>query len=499
MQRKRDIPLFFLLLFAIVFATRLCHRSILWADEDYHLAAAIQVLYGKVPYRDIWYDKPPLNLGFYLLFGARVGWALRLAGAVFITAASALAFRFASRLWTRREGFLAALLLAFYLVFYLPDSTIPLEPDTLMIAPHLGAVYLAWRRRPLAAGLACGVAFLLNAKGLFVLLVCAIFFMPGLTAPSILPIASLLAGFLLPNALVLGSLAWLGAFGEYIQQVWKWGFLYFGIPAADAARKGLGLAVHWAGFHAALLIGAALYWWKSRTRQALDLALWAAVSLVGAGLGWRFTPRYFNQLLPALVIPAARGIALAWEAHGAGFGAVGFRWIAVRAALLVSLVVPMIRFGPRYVELGRDELAGSPHHWRDIAMDRDSQEAAGIVNGLARSGDSIFVWGYRPNVVAYTRLPIASRFWDSQPLTGVPADRHLASAQPILAGERALANRMDLANSTPEFLVDGLSLLNPRLDIRNYPDLRPWLSHYCPVGRTGLTLIYRRCEGASSQ
>src|SRR5262249_13552939 len=49
-------------LFLAVLASRLCHVNLLWADEDYHLAAAIQTLHGKLPYRDFWYDKPPLNL-----------------------------------------------------------------------------------------------------------------------------------------------------------------------------------------------------------------------------------------------------------------------------------------------------------------------------------------------------------------------------------------------------------------------------------------------------
>ena len=44
-----------------------------------------------------------------------------------------------------------------------------------MILPHLAAVYLAWKQKPLAAGLAAGLAFALNIKGLAVLLVCLIF------------------------------------------------------------------------------------------------------------------------------------------------------------------------------------------------------------------------------------------------------------------------------------------------------------------------------------
>src|ERR1700676_160934 len=125
---KRPI-LFWLCLFALILISRLCHFSILWADEDYHLAAAIQVQHGKLPYRDFWYDKPPLNLVFYLLFGARTGIALRIADTVFLCLCCILIYCFASRLWSSREGFFAAAALAFFLIFYLPPGIIPLEPD----------------------------------------------------------------------------------------------------------------------------------------------------------------------------------------------------------------------------------------------------------------------------------------------------------------------------------------------------------------------------------
>src|SRR5690242_15556141 len=113
--------------------SRLCHVNILWADEDYHLAAAIQVLHGKMLYRDVWYDKPPLTALVAVLFGAWPGWHLRIAGSVVAAVSSAVAFRFAAGLWGRLEGYWAAGLLAFSCIFYLPAATIPLEPDTLMI------------------------------------------------------------------------------------------------------------------------------------------------------------------------------------------------------------------------------------------------------------------------------------------------------------------------------------------------------------------------------
>jgi hypothetical protein len=460
-RAHREAVLFWLCLFAAVLSARLCHARVLWADEDYHLAAAIQVLFGKVPYRDFWYDKPPLNLAFYLLFGARTGVVLRVADALFVCFCCALAYRFASRLWMRREGFLAAGALAFFLIFYLSPGIIPLEPDTFLLAPHLGAVYLAWRRRPFLSGLVAGIAFQLSPKGAFVLASAALF------APASLPM--LVMGFLIPAAITLGWLAAAGAWTGYFEQVWRWGLLYAGTPQNG---RGLANVFHWLGFHAALVLGAGWYWIKDKSPDRVKTLGWCALSLVAAAIGWRFAPRYFIQLLPALAIPAACGYSRATR--------------TMRALIVIALAVPLVRFGPRYIELAR----GSP--LTDTAMDRESREATQIIRATARPGDTIFVWGYRPDIVAYTRLPVSGLIWDSQPVTGVPADRHLSDSRPV-SETLARANRRALIGSKPSVLVDGLSLYNPQLDIHKYADLAPWLAGYCVVGRVVGTTVYRLC------
>ena len=153
------------------------------------------------------------------------------------------------------------------------------------------------------------------------------------------------------------------------------------------------------------------------------------------------------------------------------------------------LLVPAIRFGPRYATLAYDLLAGREHQWADIALDRDSRAAAALVNQRKHPGDTLFVWGYRPGIFVYTRMSVASRFWDSQPLTGVPADRHLRETLAVLP-ERAAQNRGEFAGSRPTFVVDSLSLSNPRLAIDGYPELREWLGQYKVVARTPMSLIY---------
>src|SRR5437899_2533339 len=96
---------------------RLAHIRLLWSDEDYHLAAALQILHGRVPYRDFWYDKPPLNAVYYLLIGAHSGWLLRLLDTAYILLVCYLAYRLACFWWGQGEGWTAALLLAFFTTF----------------------------------------------------------------------------------------------------------------------------------------------------------------------------------------------------------------------------------------------------------------------------------------------------------------------------------------------------------------------------------------------
>jgi hypothetical protein len=453
---------------------RLCHSGVLWADEDYHLAAAVHILNGKTPYRDFWYDKPPLSALYYVLVGGQAGWPLRVLDASYIMLACYLAYCVARDWWGEVEGRIAALLLAFFTAFYLPSAVIPFAPDALMIAPHLAAVYFARQGRAIGAGLMAGIAFLVNAKAVFVLAVCAIFLWP-----IELPLA---VGFLLPTLAALGWAEVTGSWAGYREQVWGWGAAYAKYsPVPDPWRTGFTRTLDWLGFHAALGAGTAVAFAGMDRKNRWQMSAWIFLSFVALCLGTRFAPHYYWQLLPPLVIAASHGIVLAIDR---------IRRTSV-AILAVLLLIPLARFGPRYVTLGMDLLLNRATHWADVAMDQDSREAAREISYLAKPGDTLFVWGYRPNIYVYTHMSSDSLFWDSQPLTGVPADRHLHASEPIYAGPAA-RNRKELAQTRPAFIVDGLTPFNPKLNPRSYPELRDWMSRYKLVARTPLSLIYRR-------
>lgn len=463
----------------IIFALacfRLSHVHLLWADEDYHLAAALNILHGKVPYRDFWYDKPPLNAIYYVLIAGYSGLPLRLLDAAYVLVACRLMFLLARALWSTAEGWTAALLLAFFTTFYLPSAVIPFAADALLLLPHVAAIYLAVIGRPFWAGVTAGIAFLFNIKGVFVLAACALWSLSGLPL--------LLVGFLPPVfGAAVAALA-TGAWPGYWEQVWRWGLIYARrAPVAEPFQNAIIRTAHWMGFHAALMFGGVFGFRHAEAHTRWRIGLWLLLSFIAAALGWRFAPHYFLQVLPPLVVIAARGFVVASQRYGK----------RVAATLAVLLVIPLIRFGPRYARLAEDEILHREPHWIDVTMDLDSQHAAREILARARPGDTLFVWGYRPDLYVYTRMVSDGRFWDSQPLTGVPADRHLHATDAIYGGP-AEKNREELARSHPTFVVDGLGLLNPKLAPNRYPELRAWLAQYQLVGRTSLSLIYRRID-----
>ncbi len=465
----RTHPYTFLAIAVAALAARLCHVDILWVEEAYPIAAAREMLAGKLLYRDIWFDKPPLFPAFYLLWGALAGWPLRLAGALFTVLCSWTAWLAARRIWSEREALIAAVLMAFFLIFGIPAAVMALTPDLLMIPFHLLAIAAAASGQPLLAGVIAGTAVWLNGKALFVLAACAIWQWRRLPA--------LTAGFLLPNAI---GAAWLylnGSLDDYWLQVWQWGAAYSrAVPFQDVFSEGARRTLNWAGFHAAALL-AAIWALRPNEPRRLRLAGWFLISLAAVWLGGRFFPRYFFHLLPVVAVVSARGFALLPKRHA--------------AALALLLLIPMARFGPRYAVLASDLAAHRPHQWQDLALDQDSRAAANLLRQHAKPGETLLVWGYRPELYPLSGLRAGTRFLDSQPLNGVLADRHLRDSAPTFPALAAENREALYASNPPVWIADGLGPLNPALAVFATSGLAPWGDHYKRIAETRFFILYR--------
>ncbi len=437
-------------LLAILFAFRFTHRDILWVEEAYPSAAAIQLEQSRHLYSDFQFDKPPLSAAVYLLWRGEPGWPLRLAGALYVTLCCLLTWLIARRWWSLTEAWLAALLLAFYLTFGIPAAVMALAPDLLTILPVLGAVLASIHGHSYLAGFCLALAVGCNGKALLLL--------PLAGARGVISFAIFTAiGLIGVDSVAMWD------------QVWRWGAAYSrDSPVGSPVREGLMRTLAWCGFQVSAVIGAICFFRRERTHPMRLLAIWTALSLVMVCLGLRFSPRYYLVLLPPVVLAGARGLARMPP---------GVRW-----AVLALLLIPAARFGPRYAAVNAD--------WADTAMNRDSAEASRLIAAQAKPGDTILVWGYRPDILVYTRLPLGTPFLDSQPLTGVIADRHLTRSDATFP-ELAAHNRQRLSTLAPTWVVDGLGPYNSQLAITNYPDLAAWMSRYGLAGETKGTRIYR--------
>lgn len=441
---------YYALLFALTLGFRLAHVNILWVEEGYPLAAAAEMLRGKALYSDVWFDKPPLFPGLYLLWGAMAGVPLRIAGALYVTLSAWAIGRVARHVWEEREERIAAALTAFFLTFGIPATVMVIGPDLMLIPIQAAAVLAAWRRQAMAAGLLAGFGLLINGKMLV--------FLPAVFVASPLWLVGLLA----PQVVLVT------AAGAYWQQVWAWGAMYSRDTfVANPFWEGMLRTGNWLGFHAAAAGGAVWAYWKDEGKRRW--VLWLACAVAAVVAGFRFAPRYYFLLLPPVLVLGARGIAL-------------------RPVLALLLLIPAVRFGPRYFELAGDDLRGRAHAWKDLAMEQDSRAAAALLRGKP---GTLLVWGYRPEIYPLSGLPAATRFLDSQPLTGVLADRHLTDSR-VSAPELARAHRAELAGTRPDWIVDGLGPYNPQLAITRFDDLAAWLAEYEEAGRTAGSVIYRR-------
>lgn len=427
-------------LFAFALFWRLCHAQVLWIEEAYPMTAAVQMLHGRWPYADFWYDKPPGAALLYLLWGALPGWPLRLAGALYVTLCAWLAGKLGGR-W-------ASWMMAVYLSLGIPATVMAMAPDLLLVAPHLAAVWMAQTGRPLAAGSLSGLALLVHTKAVFVLASVLLWANP----------LRALGAF----ALTLPVHACFGA--AYWEQVWRWGSVYSANTfVSNPAGEFLKRTGNWMGFHATAVLGASWRgpgwnwrWWA-----------WVSLSLLSVAMGLRFFPRYYFMLLPPLAVMAGRSIS-----------ELPARW---RIGLLLLLLIPAFRFGPRNLRLGLGDEA-----WDDLALFRDSRQVAEFLQKSAAPTDTLFVWGYRPDIDALSRLRGGTPYLESQPIDCVFADRHLRETKPM-PGVGCEERARRLRDYEPTWLVDGLGPSNIRLRLEVYYPLQG----YSLLLRTPTAYVYK--------
>ena len=461
--RLLEKPLIYWAFLAILtLAVRLAHLDILWVEEAYGLAAAQQLHHGLALYRDLWFDKPPLYALFYWPVATLPPVALRVWDSLYVLGCAYATYRLIRDVWQKeREALLGAGLMTFFFCFDTPSAAIALAPDTLMVLPHLLAMRAALLQRGYRAGFWCGIALLVNIKALALGVALLVLAASSRDARRrAFHVLTVCLGGCVPVALAVLTLWMMGAWQPFVDQTLRFGFLYAGDTFLnDPWKDGLSRTLGWLGFHAVLLAGL----WKERDGK---LWIWLLLNLLPVAAGLRFFPRYYFQPLVPLTVLGAR-----------------HRFPRI---LLILLLIPVIRFGPRHVILAWDQWLARPHQWADVALNQDSQIVGHMVRNKAAAGNTILVWGYRPDIIVYSGLKTVG-YLDSQPLNGVLADRHLSISTPtVTAGVKERRERLTM----PDWVVDGLGPLNPSLKASSFLDL----THYREAGRVKTAVVYQRMQ-----
>src|SRR2546425_2365647 len=576
-SRETVLKLFGLIA-AVSLLLRIVYAGHLYEDDGLWFTAAEEIVRGKALYREIYFDKPPgLALTYALLFwifGAHI-LTVRLFTIVYSVAISAVLYLFGSWLYDKRIGLLAAAMFAVFSTTYATGHIQSLSTDLLMALPYTAGAYLLvrsrWQRRhqtwlAAAGGAVTGLAFQTNPKGIFGL----IFFALSLIASSkLLAVDKLVRGTAedqpenRPSSLRLLGVSVVGfaicslpflayliatrSLREYLIYVWDWGARYsaFHGPLKIVASAVTRSADYFALNNTLLITLVFIAFVTIRragrgTKQAPGagstshafysadamLLIWFAVSYAGVMIGGRFYAHYFIQILPALCLIAARGLAEipAWLVPRTR----GFRRTAT-AIIIVGFVFTLVRFHGRGVLLAADFVRGTVSEsnklWYHGLRDREERMVAAVVRDIPDGADAaerlgleairaggprtrqpngaadyVFVWGYRPEIYFWSGLLPASRFLSSQPLTGVPADIHYFTDEyRSLLDENVTARAraqlvQDLEATQPKYIVDEIGFFNGDLAILNYPELQEVMSKYKYIGPTGRFLIYIRRE-----
>jgi len=332
-----------------------------------------------------------------------------------------------------------------------PSATVPLAPDLLVVPLALvayggGAGTASWRSPS-------GVA-LFASPGLLLLPVVAIW------RPAPVGVYCRLRA-----AVLAGADAWRpGSASRFRRAGLALGIAVLPRHFLDhPVSEGLRRTLNWAGFHAALAAGAAVYWWRTGTGRLSD-GLLAADGLVSVAAA-AFFPRYYFAVLPVLV--------LARPADSPG-DAAPCQVLVLLAALCIRRfgLAPDTPYRPRPSGRAPVRVAGP-------AMFDDCRAAASILATRPPRRHAL-VWGYRPNSTSWLACPPPT-------VPGLPAvNRRPGRPHLSISRPPPPAGGSQPPHSPPRshLRCGRAGPLQSGSRHRPVPDLRAWFAHYELIAET---------------
>lgn len=456
----------------------------LWnVDEGIHAAVASTLRHGGVLYRDAIDQRTPLSYHAFSAVFAVCGEnnlaAVRALVALLLGATAGGLFLLARRAAGTPVAAVAAVLFAALSTNALvPSDAFAAHTEWFAIVCTAWGAWLAWRMREqptfaraATAGAAFALGFLSKQPALLdlgaplalvALLAATRAWTPAAAARAA---GGLAAGFAAVTGATAAYFAAHGALGDAVFYAWTYNVKFYGpeITALARAEKALmPFAVLWREYPLVLLAllggGVATLVRLVQLRPAeperaarpwlFFLLAWSVLAFAGAASGGRGFEHYAIQCLPPFSLLAATGlVAFAESALACWRGA---RRLDQRVSALVSLGLVAATLATALIH----PLAAlrPPLPPPDPAV-----HAAEFVRRHSAPDETIFVWGYNPDIHLYAQRRPASRFVYCSFLTGlIPwtnLDDNKDTAYAIVPGAMDTLLR-ELAERRPAFIVD---------------------------------------------
>lgn len=434
-RRARRLLLAVLALAAVIALPILTYP--LGRDQGEFATIGRGILDGRAPYVDLWNPKPPAVFYVYALamavFG-RTTEALRALDLLIAPAISVTLFALGRRLAGPRVGLWAALL---FPVFYFTETFWTLtQNDGIALLPMTLAVYCAVRAAESRTkgwrwALACGLlgGWTLWFKYPFALFVAAVAGIYLLLRPRQAglwqPVGAFIAGGLVVGLGGLALMAAQGALDALLEsaavtsQYTALGFNLTDFGAALATYFGFRWS-HWG-----LLFVLSLAWpllWTARGPSG-NRRLWAGVWLwLLAGLGIMLAQAkgydyHWLPMLPPLVLLGAGSLERVIQLSAGDRAGRAVRLLAA-AGLLAIMAAGIWPITLPYLTGQEDQAAYYGRFQAGEFVADESLLVARYLRERIAPGDSLFIWGFRPEVYYLSQLNPAIRFIFQFPLVG---------------------------------------------------------------------------------
>jgi 4-amino-4-deoxy-L-arabinose transferase-like glycosyltransferase len=457
------------------------------------------LLQGKVPYVDLWNPKPPAVFYVYAaamsLFGQTAA-AIRAIDLLIFPVIALTLYRIGTRLADRRVGVWAA---ALFGVFYFTETFWTLaQNDGIALLPMTLAVWCALRaadspRRSFAWALLSGALlgwtfwfkYPFALMGLPVLAIYAAARRVWDKPLSIWDIGGFIAGGMLTLIGGALNLMRIGAWAALVQSAVvtsSYTTLTANLPDLLEALR-IALGYRWSQW--GLLALAALIGGIGIVRRR-DLRWWAVIAWLLSGLAIMLVQAkgydyHWLPMLPPLALIGAWGMTrLRWR----------FDSVA-RAALLVVMALVIGAQTIPYLSGREDQRA---YYARFVAGEFRADESLQVVELLRARvvpGDSLFIWGFRPEIYYLSGLNPAVRFIFQFPLVAdwYPAEWRDQTAEILWAAlpPYVIVAQVDYMPWVTGSHDDSNTLL------QQYPELNDWLIYnYERDSQIGNLFLWRR-------